>query len=497
MYKFLSKCVLGILLISLSFNTASADSNKIVPNYEKMDAYIKKEMKQCRIPGFALGIVKGSEIIYLKGYGTADPSGRKVTPQTPFIIASLSKSITAMAVMQLVDEEKLVLDQPVQTYIPWFRVADPQASKAITVRQLLNHTSGFKTDAEYEIATLWGDDTTIEQFVRKMDKLKPTGKIGETFQYSNMNYIILGEVIQSVSGLTYKEYIEQKIFQPLNMTHSYLSQEEAKKDNMAVGYRTIFGFPAAAELSYRIDFLPAYSIISCSEDLSKYLSALLNNGSFNKTQILSEQGINALMAPSSKVSEWQSYGLGWYVTSGSVYHGGEISNYQSKAKMLPEDSLGVVLLYNTSSATLTKLFKSGYRDRIESGIINILYGYEPEEVQPGSGIFDLNHYPMIVTYTIYIILCILIVAFVVLSAVRLKSLSIQPKTGKKRIRLLIYTGLIHFMLPLSILLAIPKTAHASWKFVLYYTPDIGYFSLLTCTSLLLIGLFRLRICIKA
>ena len=98
-----------------------------------------------RIPGLALGIVQGDEIVHLRGFGEADSSGRAVTPQTPFIIGSLSKSVTALAVMQLVEAGKVELDAPVQRYLPWFRVADEEASAEITVRHLLNHTSGLST----------------------------------------------------------------------------------------------------------------------------------------------------------------------------------------------------------------------------------------------------------------------------------------------------------------------------------------------------------------
>lgn len=493
MFKIILKCLVGILILTLNYDKAYAESNEITLNYGRIDSYIEKEMEQCRIPGLALGIVKNNEVIYLKGYGIADPSGREVTPQTPFLIASLSKSFTAMAIMQLVDEQKLDLDEPVQTYIPWFKVADPQASSEITVRQLLNHTSGIGTDAEYEIATLRGDDTSIEQLVRKMSKLKLTKKVGESFQYNNANYIILGQIIQSVSGLSYEDYMTQKIFQPLGMMHTYVSQDEAKKDGMAVGYRTMFGFPVPVELPYRKDFLPAYSIISCSEDISKYLVALLNNGNYNNMQILSEQRVAEMMTPSSKISDWQSYGLGWYVTSGSVYHGGEVTNYQSKVKLLTDDSLGIILMYNTSSSTLTQLFKSGYKDRIESGIVNILYGYEPDEVQPSAGLLDLNRYPMSVTYSVYIILYLIIIGLLVLSIIRLRTFKKRLEKSKKNSWRFVYIGLIHFALPLYLLFTIPKNGHTSWSFILYYLPDIGYLTLLTCSTLLVIGIIKIGI----
>ncbi|MEJ2708934.1 MAG: serine hydrolase [Anaerolineales bacterium] len=99
-------------------------------------------MRSNRIPGLALAIVKGDQIVYLKGYGRTDQSGRPVTPKTPFLIGSVTKPFTALAVMQLVEAGKVELDAPVQRYIPWFRVADPMASAQITVRMLINQTSG-------------------------------------------------------------------------------------------------------------------------------------------------------------------------------------------------------------------------------------------------------------------------------------------------------------------------------------------------------------------
>jgi len=139
--------VLGALfaLVAVGIVEASAAgaSSESAPDFAAIDHYVQKEMKQTRMPGVALGVVKADEIVHLKGFGKADSSGRAVRPQTPFIIGSLSKSFTALAIMQLVEAGKLELDAPVQRYLPWFRVADEEASARITVRELLNHTSGL------------------------------------------------------------------------------------------------------------------------------------------------------------------------------------------------------------------------------------------------------------------------------------------------------------------------------------------------------------------
>jgi CubicO group peptidase (beta-lactamase class C family) len=137
--------VLGLfMLLALAFTAlpgAAAPSN--APDFAAIDRYIEVQMQAARLPGLALGIVQGDQIVHLRGFGLADPSGRTVTPQTPFILGSVSKPLTALAVMQLVEAGKIELDAPVQRYLAWFRVADANASARITVRHLLYHTSGM------------------------------------------------------------------------------------------------------------------------------------------------------------------------------------------------------------------------------------------------------------------------------------------------------------------------------------------------------------------
>ena len=135
-----------ILLSNLSPSRAAIHNDpQLAVDAEKINSYLQKVMKDTPIPGLALGVVSGDQIIYLKGYGSAGPDGRLVTPQTPFIIGSVTKSFTALAVMQLVEAGQIDLDAPVVRYLPWFHTADSKASSSITVRRLLNQTSGFST----------------------------------------------------------------------------------------------------------------------------------------------------------------------------------------------------------------------------------------------------------------------------------------------------------------------------------------------------------------
>ena len=138
---FLSMMIL--VVVSSVARVRSALAQVAPDDFNAVDDYISTKMKELRIPGAALVIVQGDQIVHLKAFGVADSSRRLVTPQTPFFTGSTGKSFTALAVMQLVEAGKINLDEPVQTYLPWFQVADSEASKRITVRQLLNQVSGF------------------------------------------------------------------------------------------------------------------------------------------------------------------------------------------------------------------------------------------------------------------------------------------------------------------------------------------------------------------
>jgi CubicO group peptidase (beta-lactamase class C family) len=147
------RIVLAMLLLALGLTTGmaratSAPRAPAAPDFAAIDAYVEAQMHEQRIPGLALGIVQHDQIVHLKGFGVANPQGEPVTPQTPFSIGSLTKSFTAVAILQLVEAGQLDLDAPVQRYLSWFRVADREASSRITLRNLLNHASGLPRDLE-------------------------------------------------------------------------------------------------------------------------------------------------------------------------------------------------------------------------------------------------------------------------------------------------------------------------------------------------------------
>jgi CubicO group peptidase (beta-lactamase class C family) len=207
------------------------------PDFAAIDPYVQDEMDAQRIPGLALAIVQGDRIVHLRGFGKADDSGRKVTPQTPFFNGSTTKSFTALAIMQLREAGKLDLDAPVQRYLPWWRVADPDASAKITLRQLLYQTSGLAKATGNEHATSSAANASaLEDQVRELRSAELTEPVGASWQYSNANYNTLGMVVQAVSGQSYETYVREHILAPLDMRNSVMSVPEAKERGLVTGH---------------------------------------------------------------------------------------------------------------------------------------------------------------------------------------------------------------------------------------------------------------------
>lgn len=357
----------GLALIrSILATVSSAKPVANTTSLAAIDAYIEEQMRCLKIPGASLAIVEDDRIVHLRGFGKAHPKGEVPNSQTPFFIGSLTKSFTALAVMQLVEAGKVELEVPVQHYLPWFRVADPRGSAQITVRHLLNQTSSMP--GLLGMANLGDFDNhpdATERQVRALSTLKLTRPVGSAFEYSNTNYNILGLIIESASGESYADYVQHHIFDPLEMGHSYTSKVDAQQDNLAMGHRYWFGHPyPAPNLSIPPGSLPSGQLISSAEDMAHYLIAQLNGGRYCDKQILSEAGMSEMHRPTAEIHEMGmslgSYGMGW-ISQGTgqsriVWHSGIVPDFGAFMALVPEQKKGFVLLFNANHAMLKMTF---------------------------------------------------------------------------------------------------------------------------------------------
>jgi len=345
---FVLMCVTLVLALTIG-NANASPTRQGKTDFAAINAYIETQRKDLGIPGMALGIVQDGKIVHLQGFGVADSSGREVTPQTPFYIGSVTKSFTALAVMQLVEAGKIDLDAPVQTYLPWFELADKDASAKITVRNLLNHTTGISTK---DGNGFWTSRQELEETVRGFNTVHLTQPVGTKFQYSNLNYDIAGLIVEKVSGQSYADYVTQYIFEPLDMRHSYASRSPALADGLAEGHYYMFGRVFGFEGAVPPVYIPSGFLIASVEDMTHYAIAQLNDGWYGDTTILSAQGIAELHAPAIPLGGDNYYAMGWILSTWDglpiVWHDGNTGHFHSIVSLMPERSSGVVLLANAS-----------------------------------------------------------------------------------------------------------------------------------------------------
>jgi len=471
---FILLSALGGLLMSSSLFIASAMMLPQEPDFAAIDGYIEAEMKADNVPGLSLAIVREDQIVHLRGFGVAGPDGHPVTPQTSFILGSMSKSFTALAIMQLVELGQVDLDAPVQQYIPWFRVASADESGRITVRHLLNHTSGLPTNAP----RAEGETLTLEAHVRALESVTLVHKPGTRHEYSSPNYQILGLLVETVSGQSFGEYVQQHIFSPLEMKHSFVSQPVAMQAGMATGHQYWFGFPVAADLPYEDGRLPTSALISSAEDMGHYLVALLNEGVYNDTVMISPVGFTELLRPAAEGNGF-AYAMGWRVgpVNGlpAVHHGGQVPHFRGKIVLLPAERWGVVVLTNASS-----FLGNPTSHRLANGVASLLVGQTPP-----SPSFSLWALYIFVSLGMLAITINLIKDIVTIPRWRTQ---IAPRPGNTS-GLLRQTG-VDIAIPLILLVGLPWFFGLSWVELIRQMPDAGYWVIISALIGLGVGLLK-------
>ena len=378
-------CTVLALFLRLFARPASAKPASGSASYDAIDTCVKRQMQRLNIPGVSLAIVEGDKIVHLRGFGQARPGDEAPSPQTPFFIGSLTKSITALAVMQLVEAGKIDLDAPVQHYLPWFQVADPQASAQMTARHLLNQTSGLPTSTgEIQMADFDDSPDATRRQARALSTLELSHPAGSAFEYSNANYNLLGLIIEAASGESYADYIQKHIFTPLDMNHSYASQAIVKQNAMAVGHQYWFATPfAAPDIPVPHGSLPSGQLISSSEDMAHYMIALLNGGRYGDVQILSPAGIDELyhgVAEDIQMGvSFGKYGMGWFVDKVGqkklIWHSGTTPNFGAFIALLPEQEKGIVMLLNANHHWMTPVLSD-----FGGVLVALLAGEQPEPI---------------------------------------------------------------------------------------------------------------------
>jgi len=333
-----------------------------------IDATVARAMKAFEVPGLALAIVKDGRVVLAKGYGVrtlGEPA--PVDARTLFGIASNTKVFTATALGLLVEEGKLAWDAPVVDYLPWFMMYDPYVTRELSVRDLLVHRSGLGLGAG---DLLWWPESTYnrEEVARRLRYIKPATSFRSAYAYDNVLYLVAGEVIQAVSGMSWEDFVADRILKKVGMTESNVRHSAAAEGgNVATPHAKVEGTVRPIRPFTSDNTNPAGGINSGAEDMAKWMLVRLARGKLaDGTALYSERTARQIETPVTIVpnpvppaelaalkSNFAAYALGLgireYRGQRVITHTGGLPGYVSIVTLLPERNLGVAILTNAES----------------------------------------------------------------------------------------------------------------------------------------------------
>ena len=355
-----------------------------IKNLAELEAYMKKLTDFGTPQGISLAVVRNNQIIYSKGFGWADrPRKIAATPNAVYHWYSITKIVTAIAVFQLQEKGALQLEDAVVRYLPFFKVKYPSdSSKIVTIRNLLNHSSGLP-DAKFDLVKWvhYDEEHSVNQtaFVKKITPKysKLMFEPGDYSQYTNIGYMVLGAIIEKVTGQAYKDYVRQNILVPLGMNHTDFIYTKTMEPYEAAGSNPVFNFNTimipfvrgkiVRESSqnhiwfnrFYNDQTPPSGLIGSLADASRLAMAYLNNGELDGKRILSKESVFMMThdgykkAKKQKTQDTFRQGFAWQTWSGPerlvILHDGGGPGFFTKIQLFPDENLGFIIFTNDVS----------------------------------------------------------------------------------------------------------------------------------------------------
>ncbi len=356
-------------------------------NTAELEAYLNRLVASGNPPGLSLVVVKRGEVVYNNAFGLADgPRNIKATPDTVYHWWSMTKIPTAIAIMQLQEQGKLDINDEVTKHLPWFEVKYASSdSPAITIRNLLQHSAGLPDPIPAMIGWVhysngtYNQTEVLKKYMPEFNTLK--FEPGTQAVYSNLNYMVLGAVIEVVSGETYEAYIIDHILQPLGMSHTSFVYSPAMAEHEAAGTLPVVHMytPLLPTLldpgalirehsgkllwlnRFSIEATPSTGLIGPATDVAKFMMMYLNQGTLEGGSVLSSDSVSIL----TDATPMDSRGLGWAVgeSSGERYleHMGGGAGFATTMRIYPEAGMGIAILANG-----TDLDRQGLADLVRS-----------------------------------------------------------------------------------------------------------------------------------
>jgi CubicO group peptidase (beta-lactamase class C family) len=369
---------LGLYILLFAFAGASAQ----VISSQEIDVLVENTLKTFDVPGIAVAVIKDGKVIHSKGYGVRSLNTKqKVDENTLFGIASNSKAFTAAALGMLVDAKKIKWDDKVTDYIPEFKLYNPYVTDEFTIRDLLTHRSGMGLGAGDLMFFPDSSNFTLKDLIHNLRYLKAVSSFRTKYDYDNLLYIVAGEVVARVSGMTWNEFIDSKIIQPLGMSKSASTYRLLKdKSNVIDPHAPVNGKVQVIRRDYSEVMDAAGGMYSSIHDLSKWVVLQMNNGKYGdslKKQLFSEEVHEEMWTPQIIIpvhgknpynTHFASYGLGWFLSDVKGYkqasHTGGLAGIVTQVTIIPDINLSIIVLTNQQSGAaftaITNTIKDSY-----------------------------------------------------------------------------------------------------------------------------------------
>ena len=329
----------------------------------RMDPIVVRAMTEWRVPGLALAAIKDGELIFLKGYGYRE-SGKPetVNADTLFGIGSTTKAFTSAAIAALVDDGIITWEDSPRRHLPYFRLSDPCADSAVTIRDILTHRTGLARHDELWDYTSW----SREQVIRALGEIPLDAPFRSEHQYQNVMFIAAGEIVGRASGQSWEQFVQGRLLDPLEMKRTTLSIVQARQNpNHATGHRRNSATGEIEPFPWDDDKTigPSGAIHSSARDMSRWIRMHLNEGAFEGKQVISKASLKETRMPHTPMrltgstaefhpqTTMMSYAMGWtvqdYDGEAVVTHLGALNGFRANVTLLPRRRSGFVILSNT------------------------------------------------------------------------------------------------------------------------------------------------------
>ncbi len=344
--------------------STAAVPRRAVVDVERLDGAIAAAREAWNVPGLAVAIVADGKVVLARGYGVrklGQPDA--VDADTLFAIASNTKAFTAAAVCMLQEDQKLKLGDRVRQHLPWMEMYSPYVTAELRVDDLLCHRSGLGTFSGDLL--WWGTRYSPEQVLRRVRYLPPAGPFRAHYGYSNLMFLAAGEVVATASGMSWSEFIQRRILEPLQMTRTQTSVRQLEgMENVATPHKSKLQEVVPIEWYNWDTMAAAGGIISSANDMSRWLRVQLDRGRIDdQRRLFSAASSHRMWSPYTVIpvspaslrrnpeTHFRAYGLGWaladYKGRKTVSHGGGYDGMYSRVVLVPEEKLGIVVLTNS------------------------------------------------------------------------------------------------------------------------------------------------------